>query len=620
MSDWLDLVNAGTNPLNVANAQLTQAQTQGQDITNAGNLLTLQYRQALMNAPPPTNAAPMGDDSGADFSHMDVPGARAMVHQRFAPVPDTWSASEQQALYAARFSGVPGAAEAVVQQHANRISSINNARVTAATQQYSDLHSVATAPEGEAFNMLRVTEPGTADYFEQQGWTDDEQVRQHAADFAGLVHAGAQLPVEFKDDGAARDARTGEVIPGYDNAVGMSAKNRADVIAELQKPTNIKNSDGTESTVPGWQALHFPSLEAAVQHATALAVTRFGPDYNGNGPGDHTALAPTIAAVRDGKPAPGLTQEQHDAAIAQAQRQSAVPPPAGAPAGAPAAAPGVPPPAARAPTPAATPAQIAQATLARIPPAERGNYTDPTYQLPAQGPVRPGVSVAPEVQEQRTAVAKAATELLQEQGMNAKAAGQALRYYTLAQDVINSGNVTTGWGQEKLNSTAAALQKFGVPTSWLGDPSKSAELVKALTNAGLQSLKSTYGGKVTQSEVFLNLEHANPSADMPMPALRQLINDQVDGLKYDLATAQRARPYLATGNDPRSFDTWNQTKYPREQVAVSPQSRPGSSNAPTAAAAMPDPALNKGRSITNKATGQRLLSDGSQWVAVGGAR
>jgi hypothetical protein len=417
-------------------------------------------------------------------------------------------------------------------------------------------------------------------------------------------------------------------VPGYDAAVGLSAKDRASVITELQKPTTI-NTNGVPSTVPAWQAMRgpngrpFTSIDDAVQATTAMANTHnladprdvvhvathlangvpfsdmpAPPSYTSTGTADQwpqhkaDALAPaqpgapgpTPGTAPPGAQAPGSTSSGASAVArlysgSLGQQPAPVAPGATAPA-----------PQSRGPAPSAT-APNPQAVLAQIPPEQRQAYSDPAYQLPSQGPVRPGVGVAPEVQQTRNDVAKAASTLLDDQSANAKAAGAALRYYALAKDVLDSGNVTTGWSQEKLNQTASALQQFGIKTSMLGDPSKSAELVKALTNAGLQNLKTVYGARITQSEVFLNLQHANPAADMPLPALQRLIGDQVDNLKYDLATAQRARPYLATGNDPRSFDDWNQKHFPREQLAVTPQaggaqpSGGGGGGAPSAALA-----------------------------------
>jgi hypothetical protein len=537
MADWVDLVsqnNAMMSPQTAATTDYLRAQTVGQQLTNERSAMGLDFMRRLAGGgfgAPGTPVAPSGapgvspaaSADGAtpnaqvtsvdpDEFVLNEPAARQHVFSRFAPIPDVWSPEEQQARVYAAMSGVPGAVDAVKAQHDTRISSLNAARMKAAQQQYNDLYAVSTAPDGRALDALSLVDPQAAERLRAAGVTD-EQVRDHAARLAGITHSVAGLPVEYRKDGVAVDKTSQQPVPGYDTAVGLSAENRADLVKAAQTMTTVKRSDGSEENVPQWKADGAPSLEAWVSRAGQIAAA-------------HGASPATVTAAAG--VAPGVT--------------------------APSA-----PPVRVAPPPAAA------AATSQDPTAKA--YADPDYKLNTQ-PVRVGVSATPGAIAEQQAVTKAKTDLLEEQSDNAKAAGQALRYYTLAQKIINSGNAITGWKANDIANVRNALSQFGINPNLFGDPSKTAELVKALTNAGLQNLKTTYGSRVTQSEVFLNLQHANPNADMPLPALRQLINDQVDNLHYDVQSAFRANRYVATGNDPRKFETWNQQYFPREKVAV----------------------------------------------------
>lgn len=534
--------NQSMSPQAQANTAYIKSQTAGQDITNAGNQLSLDFRRQFLNgmdsgqAPP----APNGNAALDGAMTLDAAHARAYVQQRFQPVPDIWLPQEQQQRLMAMASGIPGAADIVKAQHDARIQNARQQQQYDATQLYSHLYGVANAPDGQALNVLSVGEPDTADRFEQAGMTD-AQARQHAADLAGIVHSVSQLPVKFRDDGVAVDGRTEEEIPGYDSAVGMSAKDRAGLITELNKPVKVAGTEpGTETTVPTWQATQqYSSLEDAVRKTTNMANIHRVP-----GP----AVAPAVAAARNPAPAP------------------ASPPPPQAPGAA--AAPGAPGASPQAFS-TATPAQVAQAALARMPPAQRAAYTDQDYQLPPQPPGKLGTSAPPEVVDERKAITKARTDLLGEQSLNTAAAGQALRYYKLADDILSTGNVTTGWSADHIAQVSAALTQLGINPKWLGDPSKAAVLTKNLTNAGLQDLRAKFGSKIAQSEVFLNLNKASPNIDMPAPALHEVIKEQVDNMNYAIQSGQRMNQYLATGNDPRKFDAWNQQYFPRQNAGSS---------------------------------------------------
>lgn len=511
------------------------------------------------NAAATSGASP---EAGSDFSLNDA-AARQHLFRKYSPVPDVWTPQEQVMRTQAAMSGLAGAVDAVKAQHDARIQGQNALRNKGAQQEFNGLYGVVTAPEGQALDALSLVDPNEAARLKDAGVTDD-QVRQHASQLAGLTHTMGQLPVAWRKDGVAVDQTSQLEVPGYDSAVGLGPDERIQLTkAATENVDSLVN--GYPAKVQRWRAEGAQSPESWIQQHAQLATSLKSGLPTGSAPTASPSGAPQIPQGTPGLP-PGVP--------GQMPRQvpgSVVLPPAQQPRQAP-------------PDPI---------------------FNDPQYKLRA--PVIPaGQSAPPAVQDEQKAIAASRTALLQDSADNSKAAGQAIRYYKLASDVLNSGGVTTGWEQERVNQAKAALSQFGINPSWLGDSSKAPELVKALTNAGLQNLKTTYGSKVTQSEVFLNLEHANPSADMPLPALRRLINDQVDNLTYDVGSARRATKYVMTGNDPRQFSTWEQQYYPRQRDAVTPQTSSPASRVPT---------VNTPQDLAALPKGARFVGpDGKPWV------
>jgi hypothetical protein len=590
-----------------------------------------------------------GTDGGSGHG-LNLAKATAGFQQNYRPIPSgVYSPQEMQAMRMAALSGNTAASQYITANHEAQLSTLNGKRSDAARDTYNGLVGVNSAPDGHALDALSLIDPAGAQRLQDAGATDAE-VRQWSAQLAGKLHTIAQLPVEYSTDGTAVDKVTQEPVLGFDHAVGLNAQQRADLAKSATEKVDSPNSDGTTSKLPRWKAEGADSASDWISDHMQLAADL----KNGTASPPAAAPSPGAAPSGPPQGAPPVpTRPQGAAPVLPWLARNGGPPNAPPQAPAAGAAPGpvsnAPPRAPQSPliaaaqkiiqvpqadgskkavpqfvydgfpTPQAwvqhaasvaqqqgTNHEVAAAVMnagaqahantngpgapAPYDPVLAKALADPEYKLQTP-PVRAGVTQSPADADQAKIVNKAKSDLLDEQANNSKAAGQALRFYTLAQDVVNSGNVTTGWGAEKAAAAGSFLQQLGIDKSMLGDPSKSAELVKALTNAGLQNLKSTYGSKITQSEVFLNLQHANPNIDMPLPALRRLINDQTDNLKYDVQGAQQANKYLASGGDPQKFDTWRQQYFPRQSSAVTP-SAPASANnnAPPVRVTSPDQA------------------------------
>ncbi len=566
MADLGDLINAGTAPVNVANANLINQQAQGAALQNQGTQIQLDYRKQFLQQM--AQQAQTGTDSGVavpgssdgDFA-LDEAHARAYLQNKYQPVPNTWSQADMAQRAAAMASGVPGAQDFIVAQHDARIANINGQRQQAARKEYSDLYGVATSDPstpGSALEALRVSQPQVAAYFESQGWTDDDAIRAHAAQLAGLTHASAQLPVKFRDDGVAVDEATQEEIPNYDSAVGLKAKDRADLMSTYNGQVEVTNSDGSTSKIPLWQKDGFKSADDAVQH-----VTRMAQQHGVPGAAVPGVVARGVAA-RSAPPAQAPAPGAAPGAPAPAPTAA----PAGAPPARPAAAPPQAAPARQAAVIPGSP-QAVKAVLATVPPAQRAAYTDPDFR--AQG--LPGPTVAnqsPSLLQQEATKKYVAdrAELNTDMRALTDSSSQALQYIQAAKAVLASGpSPPTGLTSGVQAAFSRAMQAAGITQ---GDyATRYQELAKYLGNVAVQNFKANFGARPAAKEFDIQMSELNPNAHMTDQAVRDMLAVNERAAQYGIASAQRAPKYLAAGLEPGQFPIWNQKYNPREE-AVNP--------------------------------------------------
>lgn len=189
------------------------------------------------------------------------------------------------------------------------------------------------------------------------------------------------------------------------------------------------------------------------------------------------------------------------------------------------------------------------------PPISTGDPTldkaiaDPTYKLP---PLRPGQSLS------KSGI-KAREDLLDDSQKATDAASQSLQYLKAAQQIMQSkGAPVTG-----LFGPAAAQ----ISRVWGGvNATNYQEVAKYLGNAALATAKQTYGARMTQSEVKLQLNELSPSTHMTPDATNNLLDTNMRSAQYTVDSARRANAYLKAGNDPQTFAQWNQQYFPRENV------------------------------------------------------
>jgi hypothetical protein len=589
MADWTDLIaenNAASSPETTARTGLLNQQTvlmqqQAQEAAMKNRILSLQlqYQQAL----PRALAASMsgsgsqtptaGEDSGfsevqtpepgsedSGFSEVQTPEpgsnasgsspaagditlnpAAAVMHMqaRYAPVPaGVYTPAEQSTMAMAALSGNPATVDLVKQQHQMRVDAINQTRAKAAQQQYNDLYAITTAPEGRAFDALSLVDPDEAARLKQAGATDDD-VRHFAAKLAGALHVGAQLPVEYRKDGVAVDKTSQQEVPGYDTAVGLGPDERVALTkAATENVDTFEN--GAAAKKPRWQVEGASSASDWIQQ--------------------HATLAQTMSA---GLPSPSGAPN----AAVQFFNGGAVPP-AGAPPPQQQQAPQggqapIGPPSTQRP-----PQQPALPSPAPVDPVMRQALSDTSYRLSTPTIPR-GQSATPAQGDQQKATVAARTDLLKDSADATSSAAQSLQYLQAAKAVMATQSKSAPAG---LSAPAQAIVSRAADALGIGGDyaTRYQELAKYLGNSALASAKQTYGARMTQSEVGLQLNELSPSTKMTDAAINDLLDTNVRNAQYTIATARRVRPYLTAGNDPQSFAEFNEQYFPRAQTVNGP--------------------------------------------------
>lgn len=600
MADWQDLLaqnNAASSPQTQATTDLLRQQAIGAMQENRVRALQLQYQQALGgaigaaaasqpgsgggqpsggvfgNAPPtldprlddPANAAESSgvanSDEGAGSGHqLNTAAAIAGAQRLYQPVlPNSYSPAEIQALQIATLSGNDAAVKFIQQQHAMKVESANAAIQQRAQQEYNGLYGVVNAPGGRALDALSLVEPRVAAKLQGDGATDSE-VRQWATQLSPIVHRAARLPVEYGTDGEARDANTKEKIPGFDDYVGLSAQQRADLSKQATEPVDTF-VNGVAAKQPRWKVEGNDSaqdwlskhvdLAEAQRHGTGPAALQLRASVSGPArvPGALPPGTQPNAAWQgpnsQGGTIPWLRPQQHGQVPAQPvppQQGPTQPPPQQAPSSQTPPAPGGP----------------QNSPAANVDPRV---YNDPDFKLKAPS-IPAGQAMSPEQLDQRKATVQARTDLLKDSGDATSAASQSLQYLKAAKAIMASkGAPVTGL----FGPAAAEISRV-----WGGvNATNYQEVAKYLGNAALASAKQNYGARMTQSEVGLQLNELSPSTHMTPIAINNLIDTNIRNAQYSIDSAKRVRAYLNSGNDPQLFAQWNQQYFPRDQAVNS---------------------------------------------------
>ena len=136
---------------------------------------------------------------------------------------------------------------------------------------------------------------------------------------------------------------------------------------------------------------------------------------------------------------------------------------------------------------------------------------------------------------------------------------------------------TTGPGALGITELQNFLtSRVGIPESLLkaasnGDPTATIELNKNLLNAATQSAKASYGSRMTQSEVMLQIKQASPNVDMTKGAIQYLLKADNARADYQIRQANDLGKYLQQGGDPYRFGSWYGREFPMSNATVHSQ-------------------------------------------------
>jgi hypothetical protein len=633
---WEDLIaqnNAASSPETDARIQLLQQQANGVSIENRTRQMVLDYNQQLGgaigaaaasqpgsssgqpsagvfgNAPmtldprldDPANAASAsnaegsgvatGDDGPGSGHQLNTAGAIAKAQQAYAPVlPNSYTPAEIQALKIATPAGNDAAVKFIQSQHSMKVDSANAAIQQRAQQEYNGLTGVVSAPDGRAMDALSLVEPGAAARLQADGATDAE-VRQWATQLTPIVHRAARLPVEYGTDGAARDANTKEKIPGFDDYVGLSAQQRADLAKQATEKVDVI-VHGSAEKQPRWQAEGADSAQDWLsQHVDMAEALRHG-------------TGPAAAQVT---PAPAVQMFRGPGNVAPNAGSPALPqtlPPGAVPGSS--AGPTVP---VQRPTlqgPVPTPAQ--QQAPRQVPQPGQGPQT-PQQQLPtnhppigydfSEAPAKPayldtGNRMPNEAEKaQTTDYVKAQTSLLQDANQsveeNQRALTESARMLSLLPNAkVGPGSafvakVQNAWSMLTGAQAADMIESNSTAYNLLAKKLGQSALSEQLTKLKSEGAQVRLGAQ--ESGLILNTLSASP--EMGKGAIDQLLRWQIAESDYSLHKAQAVRPYLAAGKDATQFDTWYGGRYPMQSnvptgIQKPPASTPNASSKPDA--------------------------------------
>lgn len=524
-----------------AQTGLIGAQTQGVDIGNQSSQLSLDaLRQAMNGGGAPGPGSNVGGSSPSiGGTGVDPDDVTQHAIQSFAPLPTARPAAVLNQMYAYSRAGKPDIAAAIGAQYDAQVQGANQQRQLSANQAYQTAQSVADAPPGAAFAVLSRYNPQAAEAIKKQYPDDsgaqlDADVREYAGHVGAATHQYTGRPTDM-ENGVLVDKNAGRPVLGTDQVLtGLSAEAKQKAFNEANAPITV----GDQLAQPTWKAAGYPSAEAYVVAA------------------DRAARSSAANPPQGGPP---TTPGQIPASTSQlpASSSQSTPTPSAAPE----------PKAAPAPSPAVTDPVLKQA------------LADPDYKIQPL----PAPKSQEDLKSNNDLIAArngARTDLLKDSSDATNTAAQALTFTKAAQAIMASNGNVAGLGADTRAQISRAMQAAGWSKGV--DATNYQELSKYLGNAALQGAKQSYGSKMTESEVKLQMEQLSPEATKTPDAINNLLNTNAKNLQYTLDTAKRVKPYLASGNDPQSFAQWNDSHFNRSGAVLG-----------SAAQAKPMPAADK---------------------------
>lgn len=495
-----------------ANVGMIQAQTQGANIQNQADALSLgALKQAYASGVPNVNQ-PASTAIGA--TGMDADDVTQHAIDKFAPLPTKPPPAIQQQAYLLSLGKRPEAGKALLDMYATQVAGANQQRQLAANQSYQTAETVASAPTGAAFETLSRVNPQAAAGLKQK-YADatpeelDADVRQFAQHIGIATHQYSGRDTDFQN-GVLVDKKDGKPVLGSEQVLtGLEGSGKAQAFKDSKELVTVHNSDGSDSQVPRWQQAGFHSAEGYVIAADKAA----------------RASAATASATPAG----------------QGNTAATVGPPK------------------------TVTAPVAPASVTTDP-VLKSALADPDYKIKTP-PVQSGKTPTPAELDQQKVTVAARTDLLSNAQDATNTGAQALQYMQAARAIIDSKGAPITGPLGALVAKASSV--FGGV-----DATNYQEFAKYLGNSAIQAGKGNFGKGMTQNDVQLQKDELSPSVHMTDAALKDLLDAGIKNTQFTMDSAKRVRPYLATGGDPQSYAQWNDKYFSRSEAVNTPKPPP----------------------------------------------
>lgn len=374
----------------------------------------------------------------------------------------------------------------------------------------------------------------------------DALARQYSGHIAAVSHIYAGRPTDMVNNQLV-DKATGQAVVGQAQLfVGSTPEQRGNDRQFALTPIPVKFTDGTTQDMPRWKAPvdqggfggKVTPDQYMLQQDRARRIQPNNPDGSPAIPdvGGPPVRPPQVAP----KPATG-------SALAAVNANS--------------------------------PSALAAATSGPVPPTGTPQYArrvqaalaDPAYRAPYDPDTMPHVEGAPKpaVQQEMDQYLKQRNDAQQEFSDHASAASQALMNFRAAQAILTAPD---GSNIHQLGITGpigGIFQRVAALGFSSDTADKRMEAAKYLTNGAVQNIRQMYGARPAMFDVKLNVEKAFPNLDtMDVDSAQALIQSQIAQSQYMRDSSLRGNAYITKGNDPMSFNSWNEKYFPRENMLV----------------------------------------------------
>ena len=519
-----------------------------------------------------------------------------------------------------KLSGNPGliawADQNIETAKANRdmnVKSRVNASQLDASKSYDLANSIESAPDGQALSMLAKSGPGGAAARRLTEMNPDatpeeldEITRDTVAHTAAFTQRFTGRETEVGTDGIRRDKVSGLPVTGIP-PTGVSQQQLTDMYKDGNSTVTVTRN-GQETQVPKYQAAGYQNVDQFVQAGVAQARSvQLQQNMHMALAAHMTTQAQQRTAAAGGAPQAGAPQ----AGAPQAQ--------AGAvqPQGASGVVPGVQPGAAAArPDPLVSP--NAKSTGGRL------DFSDaPAAPLPnlqgSNAKPRPDQTAIMEGYGKDVA-ASAATA-----SQKVSQANQTIQLANNAQIALKSGAMTGSAAQQAtyvMNLVGNPVMLQGI----LGNAAASDALRKMLGNESFAQIEADAQGnqmRLGAQTIKTAMTQLSASPEMTPAAILAITNSVKMNAQYDKEKwGQDYATYIRTAgpNTDKRADAYSgyyDSKYAPTST-LDPNTLNGGGGA-GGAGGMPDAGANRGRSIT-LASGQKLQSNGTQWLPAGARR